>query len=277
MTTKRKVFTMMTAIFIGLTVVLMSGCSTGVNEADTPKAEGNSAEQVKPMELLVSTAPSLKGSLEEIKGMYEAKNSQVKLVYNYGPSGSLQNQIEQGAAADIFISQGKPQMDVLEKKGLIKQGSRLNLLGDELVLVVNKNNTSINSFEDLAKPEVKKIGIGEAQSVPAAKTAKETLEYLKLWDQLEPKFVIGKDLMQIMTYVETDNADAGLVWDTIAITSDKVRIVAAAPEGSHNPVFLPAAIVASSKNSAQASEFLEYLQSDEAMKVFTKNGFIRGK
>ncbi|WP_042331818.1 molybdate ABC transporter substrate-binding protein [Desulfosporosinus orientis] len=268
---------MLTAIFIGFIVVFLSGCSTRVNETDTPKAEGNQAEQVKPVELLVSTAPSLKGSLEEIKGMYEAKNPQIKLVYNYGPSGSLQNQIEQGAAADIFISQGKPQMDALEEKGLIKQGSRINLLGDELVLVVNKNNTSIKSFEDLAKPEVKKIGIGEAKSVPAAKTAKETLEYLKLWNQLEPKFVIGKDLMQLMTYVETDNAEAGLVWDTIAITSDKVRIAASAPAGSHNPVFLPAAIVASSKNSEQAAEFLEYLQSDEAMKIFAKNGFIKGK
>lgn len=273
--TKRKVFAQLTAIIMGLMVLFLSGCSSKADE--TPTNEGSQAKQAEPIELLISTAPSLKGSLEEIKGLYEGKNNQVKLVYNYGPSGSLQNQIEQGAAADIFISQGKPQMDALEAKGLIKQGSRVNLLGDELVLVVNKNNTSINSFEDLAKDEVKKIGIGEAQSVPAAKTAKETLDYLKLWDKLEPKFVVGKDLMQIMTYVETDNAEAGLVWDTIAITSDKVRIAAVAPAGSHNPVFLPAAIVNSSKNSAQAAAFLEYLQSDEAMKIFTKNGFIKGK
>lgn len=272
---KRKVFVQVTAIIMGLMVLFLSGCSG--KAGGTPTDAGNQGKQEQPIELLISTAPSLKGSLEEIKGLYEGKNPQVKLVYNYGPSGSLQNQIEQGAAADIFISQGKPQMDALEAKGLIKQGSRVNLLGDELVLVVNKNNTGINSFEDLAKDEVKKIGIGEAQSVPAAKTAKETLDYLKLWDKLAPKFVVGKDLMQIMTYVETDNVEAGLVWDTIAITSDKVRIAAIAPAGSHNPVVLPAAIINSSKNSTQAAGFLEYLQSDEAMKIFTKNGFIRGK
>lgn len=201
----------------------------------------------------------------------------MSLVFNYGPSGSLQTQIEQGAATDIFISQGNPQMDALEKKGLIKKDSRVNFLGDELVLIVNKKNTSIKSFEDLTKPDVKKIGIGEAESVPAAKTTKETLETLKLWDTLQPKMVIGKDLMQVMAYVETDNAEAGFVWDTIAVTSDKVKIVATAPANSHKPVVLPAAVVEASKNSDAALKFLEYLQSEEAMKIFVKNGFIKGK
>lgn len=258
-----------------LLVLFISGCSSAVN--DTPKTEGNTVDQNKPVELLISTAPSLKGSFEEIKGLYAAKNPQVKLVFNYGPSGSLQTQIEQGAATDIFISQGNPQMDALEKKGLIKKDSRVNLLGDELVLIVNKNNTSIKSFEDLTKPEVRKIGIGEAESVPAAKTTKETLETLKLWDTLQPKMVIGKDLMQVMAYVETDNAEAGFVWDTIAVTSDKVKIVATAPTDSHKPVVLPAAVVEASKNGEAALKFLEYLQSDETMKVFVKNGFIKGK
>ncbi|MCB8816106.1 molybdate ABC transporter substrate-binding protein [Desulfosporosinus shakirovi] len=272
---KAKVALRFVACSILLLVLFISGCSGVVNQTSKPEDKG--VVYNKPIELLISTAPSLKGSFEEIKGLYTAKNAQVNLVFNYGPSGSLQNQIEQGGATDIFISQGKPQMDALEQKGLIKKDSRVNLLGDELVLIVNKSNTSINSFEDLTKTEVKKIGIGEAESVPAAKTAKETLETLKLWDTLQPKFVIGKDLMQIMTYVETDNAEAGFVWDTIAIISDKVKIVAAAPANSHKPVILPAAVVAASKNSDEASKFLEYLQSDEAMKVFEKNGFIKVK
>lgn len=243
----------------------VSGCSSSASKTSTP------------VKLLISTAPSLKGSFDEIEKLYTAQNPQVKLSFNYGPSGSLQNQIEQGAAADIFISQGKSQMDALEQKGLIQKNSRVNLLGDELVLIVNKNNTSIKTLADLTKPEVKKIGIGEAKSVPAAKTTKETLETLKLWDALLPKLVMGKDLMQVMAYVETGNADAGFVWDTIAITSNKVKIVAAAPANSHSPVVLPAAIVAATKHSAAAAKFLAYLQSDEAMKIFNKNGFVKGK
>ncbi|SPF31921.1 putative ABC transporter substrate-binding lipoprotein YvgL [Candidatus Desulfosporosinus infrequens] len=256
-------------------VLFVSGCSSAAKE--TSATVGSNVDQTKPVELLIATAPSLKGSLEEIKGLYAVKNPQVKLVYNYGPSGTLQTQIEQGAPTDIFISQGKPQMDALEQKGLIKKESRVNLLGDELVLIVDKNNTSINSFEDLTKPEVKKIGIGEAESVPAAKTTKETLDTLKLWDALQPKLVMGKDLMQVMTYVETGNAEAGFVWDTVAITSDKVKIVAKAPVNSHKPVVLPAAVVTASKNSDAAAKFLEYLQSDEAMNIFAKNGFVKGK
>lgn len=124
---------------------------------------------------------------------------------------------------------------------------------------------------------MKKIGIGEADSVPAAKTTKETLETLKLWNTLQPKLVMGKDLMQVMAYVETDNAEAGFVWDTIAISSNKVKIVATAPANSHTPVVLPAAVVAASKNSDAASKFLEYLQSAEAMEIFKKNGFIKGE
>ncbi|ODA39265.1 molybdate ABC transporter substrate-binding protein [Desulfosporosinus sp. BG] len=259
-----------------LLVLFISGCSSAVTEPSKTE-DTKAAAQTKPVELLISTAPSLKGSFEEIKGLYAAKEAGVKLVFNYGPSGSLQNQIEQGAAADIFISQGKPQMDALEQKGLIKKDSRINLLGDELVLIVAKDNTTLKGFEDLTKPEVKKIGIGEAESVPAAKTAKETLETLKLWDTLRPKLVMGKDLMQVMAYVETGNAEAGFVWDTIAVTSNKVKIVATAPANSHKPVVLPAAVVTASKNSDVASKFLQYLQSDEAMKIFEKNGFIKGK
>lgn len=274
-TNKTKGALRLVACSICLLVLFISGCSSAVNQ--TPKTEDSKVDQNKPVELLIATAPSLKGSFEEIKGLYSAKNAQIKLVFNYGPSGSLQNQIEQGAPTDIFISQGKPQMDALEKKGLIKKESRVNLLGDELVLIVDKNNTSIKGFEDLTKLEVKKIGIGEAESVPAAKTTKETLTTLKLWDTLQPKLVMGKDLTQVMAYVETGNAEAGFVWDTIAITSDKVKIVAKAPAASHQAVVLPAAVVAASKNSAEAAKFMEYLQSDEAMKIFEKNGFIKGK
>jgi len=274
-TSKTNVAFRLVTCSILLLVLFISGCSTAVKE--TPKTEDSKVTQNKPVELLVATAPSLKGSLEEIKKLYSAKNTQVNLVFNYGPSGTLQNQIEQGAATDIFISQGKPQMDALEQKGLIKKDSRVNLLGDELVLIVDKSNTSVKNFEDLTKPEVKKIGIGEAESVPAAKTAKETLETLKLWDAVQPKLVMGKDLMQVMAYVETGNAEAGFVWDTVAITSNKVKIVATAPANSHKPVVLPAAVVTASKNVDAASKFMEYLQSDEAMKIFEKNGFIKVK
>lgn len=238
------------------------------------KAATTSAQ---PANLLVSLAPSLKAPMEELKVVYAASKPDVQIIFNYGPSGSLKTQIEQGAAADVFISQGKKEMDDLEQKNLLKAGTRANLLSDELVLIVNKSNTTVNSFEDLTKPEVKKIGIGEAQTVPAARTAQQTLQTLKVWDKVQSKLVVGKDLMQITSWVESGDADAGLVWNTIAMTSNKVRVAATALPEAHEPVVLPGAVVGSSKNSAAAEDFLKFLQSDQALQVFAKYGFEKAK
>ncbi len=252
-----------------LMVVSTLGACSNKEKANTTSAP--------PTNLLVSVAPSLKASVEEIKDMYASSKPDIQITFNYGPSGSLKTQIEQGAAADIFISQGKKEMDDLEQKNLLKAGTRVNLLSDELVLIVGKNNTSINSFEELTKPEIKRIGIGEAQTVPAARTAQQTLQALKVWDQVQSKLVVGKDLMQITSWVESGDADAGLVWNTIAMTSDKVRVAATALPSTHEPVVLPAAVIASSKNSPAAEDFLKFLQSDQAMQVFAKYGFDKAK
>lgn len=257
-----------------LVMALMMLVSTLAACSNKEKAATGSAQ---PTNLLVSLAPSLKAPMEELKGIYASSKPDVQITFNYGPSGSLKAQIEQGAAADIFISQGKKEMDDLENKNLLKTGTRINLLSDELVLIVNKNNTRINSFEDLTKPEVKKIGIGEAQTVPAARTAQQTLQTLKVWDQLQSKLVVGKDLMQITSWVEAGDADAGLVWNTIAITSNKVRVAATALPSNHEPVVLPAAVIGASKNSGAAEDFIRFLQSDQAMQVFAKYGFEKAK
>lgn len=253
-------------------MIALVGCGKTANAPS-----GNQAVSNVESELLVSSAPSLKASLTEIVALYAKQEPGVKLTFNYGPSGSLKSQIEQGAATDVFLAQSSLDMNELEEKGLLKSGTRINLLSDELVLIVGKANTSINSFEDLTKPEVKKIGIGETQTVPAARTAQETLTTLTLWDSLQSKLVVGKDLMQITSWVESGDADAGLVWDTIARTSDKVRVAAQASADSHKPVVLPGAVINSSKNIDKASSFLKFLQSDEAMKIFEKNGFRRAK
>ncbi len=262
------------SIFIAIIAMLLM-TTAGCSKQTTPATVDNVITSQS--ELLLSVPPSLKGSFEEIKTVYAAKQPNVKLTFNYGPSGALKNQIVQGAAADVFISQGIAEIDELEQKGLLKAGSRVNLLSDELVLIVNKSNTSINSFDDLKKSDVKKIGIGEMQTVPAAKIAQQTLETLKLWDALQPKLVVGKDLMQLTAWVESGDADAGLVWDTIAITSNKVRVAARAESSWHKPIVIPAAIIASSKNSDQAADLLTFLQSEEGMKIFAKNGFVKAK
>lgn len=240
---------------------LLAGCARGKQEPGIPA------------EITVSAAASLKDALTAIQGLYESKKPGSKLVLNFGSSGTLQQQIEHGAPVDLFISAGKSQMDALAAERLLVQGSRVNILGNELVLIVGKDNNSIKSFTDLNKPEVKYIGIGQPDSVPAGKYAKETLTALNLWDGLQSKLVEAKDVRQVLTYVENGDAEAGLVYKSDTMVSDRVKIAAVAPANLHKPIVYPAAVIKASKNAASAQELLKFLKSKEAQQVFLKYGF----
>jgi len=231
--------------------------------------------QVDKKEISVSAATSLKNAISEIEKNYEEKNTGIDLTFNFGSSGSLQKQIEQGAPADLFLSAGKSQMDALEKGNLLVSGTRINFLANDLVLIVNKNNSSISSFKDLTKAQ--NISIGTPESVPAGKYAKEALTNMKLWDSLEAKFVLAKDVTQVLTYVESENVEAGIVYKSDVYGSNKVKIIAAAPADSHSPIIYPGAVITASKNQAEAGNFLDFLNSEEAQTIFAKYGFKENK
>jgi len=235
---------------------------------------GGTKEQSKtePVNLNISAAASLQDAAGELKTIYETKNAGITITLNLAASGTLQKQIEEGAPADLFISAGKSQMDALAQKGLIVDTSRKDLLGNELVLITGKDN-QLTEFNDLTGANVKKISIGTPETVPAGKYAKDTLTTLNLWEQLQPKMVLAKDVRQVLTYVETGNVDAGLVYRTDAAISDKVKIVAAAPAGSSAPIVYPMAVIKSTKHQQEAEAFAAFLTSDDAVKVFEKYGF----
>lgn len=235
---------------------------------------GGQKQQAKtePVNLNISAAASLTDAAGELKTLYETKNAGATLTYNLAASGTLQKQIEEGAPADLFISAGKSQMDALSQKGLIVEESRKDLLGNELVLIAGKDS-KLAKFEDLTDASVGKISIGTPETVPAGNYAKETLTNLNLWEQLQPKMVLAKDVRQVLTYVETGNVDAGLVYRTDAATSDKVKIIAAAPAGSSKPIVYPMAVIKSTKHQKEAEGFAAFLTTDEAVKIFEKYGF----
>ncbi|MGH9493442.1 MAG: molybdate ABC transporter substrate-binding protein, partial [Candidatus Sulfotelmatobacter sp.] len=126
--------------------------------------------------LTVSAAISMKEALDEAGRDFTAANPYITVGYNYGASGTLQHQIEQGAPVDVYLSASPKQMDALETKGLLLQGTRKNLLRNEIVLIVPKDSSAhISSFQDLARPDVKQIALGEPTTVPAGEYAKEVL------------------------------------------------------------------------------------------------------
>jgi molybdate transport system substrate-binding protein len=158
-------------------------------------------------------------------------------------------------------------------KGLILNVTRRDLLRNQVVLIAGPGNPGLHSFADLTQPAVKLIALGDPGSVPAGQYGKQVLESLGLWQAIQGKLVLAKDVRQVLTYVETSNADAGIVYATDARLSGRVRVVATAPESSHAPVVYPVAVVRDSRNIAAALAFVQFLEGERARQVFAGFGF----
>ncbi len=262
-------------------VLMLAGCGSNSGSAANPKsadsgaaAETSNEEAAQQVELTISAAASMTDALQEIQKAYEAEHANVKLNFNFGASGALQQQIEQGAPADLFLSAAVKNMKALEDKQLIDSSHEKDLLANELVAVVNaKEPAQVSGMEDLKGIGLKKIAIGIPESVPAGNYAKEALTNANLWDTLQPKLVQAKDVRQVLQYVETGNADAGFVYKTDALTSDQVKVVFTVDPSAYTPIVYPVGIVKATKHSQEAVDFYEYLQTDSAVDNFKKYGF----
>ena len=228
---------------------------------------------VKQAPVTMSAAISLKDALDQLGREYERDHPGAKVTFNYGGSGTLQHQIEQGAPVDLFFSAAQKQMDALQTAGLILNDTRQNIVANDLVLIAPSDSDNIHTFQDLAKSMVKTVAIGEVATVPAGMYAQQTLEHLGLWDAVQKKAVYAKDVRQVVTFVATGNADAGLVYRTDAQTSPKIRTIFTAPPNTHDPIVYPAAVLKNSKAPDAARAFLEFLETPHALEIFKTYGF----
>lgn len=222
--------------------------------------------------LTLSVAASLQDALIEVESAYQREHGTLDFRNNFGSSGTLAREIEEGAPVDAFLSAGEKPMNQLEAGGLLQPGTRANLLRNELVLIA-PTNSSLQGFEQLTGDGVKLIALGDPASVPAGQYGRETLESLHLYEAVKSRLVLGKDVRQVLTYVETGNADAGLVYATDARLSNRVRVVAAAPANSHRPIVYPMAEIKGSQNDAAVRSFFAFLESQAAQAIFRKYGF----
>jgi molybdate transport system substrate-binding protein len=260
---KLKLFNFFTLIVV-TTIILLTGASCKNQFTQTTQTNTN---------LLVSAAASLQETLEEIKPLYQQTKPKKNITYNFGASGALEQQIENGAPVDIFISASKKQMDALESKKLLIKETYRNLLTNRLVLIVPKNASSISSFRQLTNSNIKTIAIGEPRSVPAGQYAEEVFTKLGILEQVKPKFVLSNNVRQVLTTVASGNADAGIVYLTDAKISPQVKIAATAENSLHSPIVYPVAILKNSKNVSAAKEYLQLLFSNQAKAIFEKSGF----
>jgi molybdate transport system substrate-binding protein len=227
----------------------------------------------EPSAITVSVAASLQDAIQQIAPAFEQSHAGTKVTFNFGGSGTLAQQIEHGAPADVFLSAAPKPMDDLNAKGLIAANTRRDLLRNQIVLIVPRENTRQASFEALAGSDFRMIALGEPGSVPAGDYGRQVLQTLNVWPAVEKKLVLAKDVRQVLTYVETGAADAGIVYATDAQQSSKVRVAAVAPETTHQPVIYPVAVVKDSRNASAARAFVSYLAGPEASQIFTRLGF----
>ncbi len=222
--------------------------------------------------LTLSIAASLQDAMGEVEAEYQHEHGEVVFRNNFGSSGTLAQEIAEGAPVDAFLSAGTRPVDQLDAKGLLQPGSRVNLLRNTLVLIAPRDS-DLQGFDQLSGNKVRLLALGDPASVPAGQYGKQTLESLHLYDELKSKFVLGKDVRQVLAYVETGNADAGLVYATDARISNEVRVVAIAPEQSHDPIVYPMTEIKGTRNDAAVRAFIAFIRSPQARAIFERHGF----
>ncbi len=232
----------------------------------------NGCRNSRHVSLTISAAASLQETLGEVESAYRTGHAPVEFRNNFGSSGTLAREIEQGAPVDVFISAAAKPMDDLDGKGLIATETRKNLLHNSLVLIAPLDS-KMQGISELGDRSTRLIAVGDPASVPAGAYAQQTLNALHLYDQVKGKLVLGKDVRQVLTYVETGNADAGFVYATDARISGRVRVVAIVPDSLHEPIVYPAAVVKAARDQEATRAFVEFLGSHEAKAIFTKHGY----
>lgn len=295
----KKHISMMMAAMMAATVLAGCGASGGAaptaapteaattaaeTEAETTAAETESTTEAaqaagEETEILVAAAASLKNAYEEeLIPMFQDKYPGVTVKGTYDSSGKLQTQIEEGLEADVFMSAATKQMTALDEEGMIASDTITNLLENKIVLIVPTGSDSkLAKFEDIENAE--SIALGDPASVPAGQYAEEALTNLGIWDKIQDKVSFGTNVTEVLNQVAAASADAGIVYATDAASmADKVEVVAEAPEGSlAKKVIYPVAVVKNTAHGEQAKNFVEFLKTDEAMKVFEAYGFTKGE
>lgn len=259
----KHMYKMLTAIALGVAMLVIAGCG-----GSTQTGNGNTVDNSQ--KITVSAAASMQAAITELKTNFIKSHNmdESQIAINFGGSGTLRQQIENGAPVSIFVSADQKNMKILEDKKLVENVKPFT--ANSLVLIMQKDKTPVK-IEQLGT--INRLAIGTVETVPAGKYAKETLTYLNLWKQVEPKIVYAKDVKAVAAYVAEGSADAGFVYKTDALDlQDKVQIVDTAPASGHTPILYPIGIV-TKYDSPLAKEFYDYLTSDEAQKILEKYGF----
>lgn len=251
---------------------LSAACSSQSMQQQQVQIGQGAAQGEKQSELLVSAAASLSVVLDKIITGFEQQYG-VNVEVNYGSSGTLQKQIQQGAPVDVFISAGSKQMDELQEQQLV-DGVKPLLHNTLVAISAAKVNDQYHSLDELLTSiNAKHIALGQPETVPAGYYMQQALVAEHIWSDWEDRYVYGKDVRQVLSYVEQGNAQLGFVYATDAISSSNVQVVYHVPEELHESIEYPIAIVAATKQRDVAQQFLSYMQQADWREHYEQSGF----
>lgn len=251
------------AIILGLFLLFVAtGCQGTTKNKEVTK-------------LTISAAASMTDSLLEIKKRFEEVNPEIEIVYNFGGTGSLRKQIEQGAPVDLFFSASEADYEKLVDGGFVNQGK---LLFTNQLVIIKSKGVEVTSLNDwIHTKNDKKIAIGTPEAVPAGTYAKEALESMNQWDPLYNQFVFAKDVTHILTLVKKGSADIGFVYQSDAFQEEEIDILEKIPSNIHSPINYYVAILKGNKQQVKAEKFFDYVISKEGQSIFESFGFAIGK
>ena len=286
----RKIFALLIAAVM---VLSFAACAAPAADEPAPATEETAAPEetvpeAEPVELIVFAAASMTETMNQIAEMYKTVAPNVTLTYNFDSSGTLKTQIQEGAECDLFISAGQKQMNQLDitadsevntdKLDFVLEGTRVNLLENRVTLCVPEGNPKdIKSFDDLAdklKEGSVLMAMGNSD-VPVGQYTKKILAFYGLDEEKLAKdgvITYGTNVKEVTTQVTEASVDCGVVYCTDAFSAGLTPVDYATKEMCGQVIY-PAAVLNISKNQEAAKEFLAYLQTDEAMKVFEAVGF----
>lgn len=252
-------------VFLICIILILSAC-------DRSRSEETTVASPETITLTVSGAADLTPAFQEIGAAFEAETG-TKVIFNFGSTGQLAEQIKQGAAVDVFAAANIAFVDELEAEGLIiPETKALYAQGRITIWVTQDSPLTLETLADLTDPAIERIAIANPEHAPYGKAAQEALISAGVWDEVEDRLLLGENIAQTLSYAQTGEVDAAIVALSLSIPSGGRWVLI--PAELHNPLNQALAVIASTEHETEARAFADYVNSEAGRTIMRRYGFI---